>query len=242
MTGLAMLAAIIIMSICVLLSIPLNYRLVFATKDPMTFSFQADWLGKAFLYCFSIQSGKEAEERLFLKWRDYNRDKNYEEWLSREVSAEVDLMEDDLGEDDWLTYDQLAGEQGELSGWRGQLASRLEWLSLLRNWDFLRALFSFVGALLYHSRVRYSMLQGVVGLSAPHKTGILAGILYSTIPLYIYNISFDYLTERLDLQCRLGGRILPLTVIECVVVLLWSPPVRKLIKAEITNKGGAESG
>ena len=82
------------------------------------------------------------------------------------------------------------------------------------------------GRLYRHSRPSFFRLTGRCGLGDPMETGLLAGLLYASLP-GANHIDWDYTARVFAVTAEAAGRIVPLYVLIIFCSVLASGPVRR---------------
>jgi hypothetical protein len=226
-------AALFIMVVITVCSLPLSYEVRLVIGTPFTLHWKMQWLGHAFYYEWDYEAGKPPQKKCFLRWRDYYREKRYEEWLSRHVKDAIGSWDEGVWdelekESQDVTYDSLLKGQAAKK-LRNQLKDQLWWWPLVVNGSFGRAFGQFLLSVLFHSRIRQFYFEGSIGLPQPYETGMLSALLYAAIPANISNLNFNYTEEEYDCHGYANGRMYPVVLLVHILAFLRTKPMKILL-------------
>ena len=140
-----------------------------------------------------------------------------------------------------VTYDELHTANPTV-GAAEKHKKHFPWKSLICTEDFALAFFTWLQDILCISRIRTLTLTGTLGLTATHKTGMLAGALYAVIPASTAGLRFNFTAEEYDCTVHAAGRICLAAAAACSITFLLSRPVRQFLAQWHTARKGENHG
>ena len=247
MLGFTVCAAIIIMVLVMVLTIPLCYEFSFYVGTPFRFGGRCYWLGHAFAYEWSYEDGSLPKKKFYLGWQKQSTKENpetvYPADTSPPESNPTKEAWDELEEESRtsITYDDVKNTtppKQQSTTW----SERFWWWSLVINRPFFQIFLMYIGRLLYHSRIRNFSLHGNLGLSQPHETGWLSAVLYSTLPASLDQLRFNYTEEIYDFHCKVAGHLTPAILIVYSFMFLSAKPSRTLLSCWLKKRKENDHG
>ena len=237
MAVLLIIITLLLMLIVTILSIPLAYTVRLYITSPFKATATVNWSGRVFLFSFRYVLGKAPLLRLYIK-----KVRHRSPPAEPDINPDSELLKNDDEKsetDEAERAVQKTERDEEDSGSTAKEGSqtRVPLRTLLLNQAFAVQVLLLIGHILHHSRLRTFTANGTIGIGSPHKTGILAGWLYATIPQSIHELQFNYLEKEYNARLTSSGRIIPLILIFCVLPFIFSQPVRRIIRTYITLGG-----
>lgn len=220
---------IIFMVIITLICSPLFYETTLYIGSPCSFRSTIHWFGRFFYYDWTYTYGKQphSSSRLGWKKREMQAPSIQLKTAPEQSFKTEDILKDLEREDTGLSYKDIKDAAPRHS--KQSDSHFFWWKPLITSQTFITAFCIFLGRLLYHSRIRRLSLEGTLGLSRPHETGILAGALYAIIPTNIRTLHFNFIEERYDCTFHAAGHIYPAALIFYTAAFLLSSPVRCIL-------------
>ena len=232
MNGPAIFLALFVMLLIAVLSIPLSYYTSIYVGSPFRLAWRIRWLGRAFYYEWDYQAGRPPKKICYIRWKDYYREKRYEEWLSKNVNKEIADQNgdpwEDLSQEDSPTYEELR-DSTDQETLRQRWQEEFWWWPFIANAAFGKAFAAFALKVLFHSRIRRFYLSGAIGLPQSYETGLLSALLYAAIPAHISRLRFNYTAEEYDLRGYANGRMYPAVLLLHLTGFTLSRPMRTLL-------------
>ncbi len=223
----AALTVILIVFITVV-CLPVSYSCMLYIGSPFHVSGTLCWLGRAFSYTWQYTYGNRPQTEWYLLWKkqqsaprstqDAEMTKEQQEAILHELKKETHTV----------TYDELHTADPAVDAAETH-KKHFSWKSLICTEDFALAFFTWLQDILCISRIRTLTLAGTLGLTAPHKTGMLAGALYAVIPASTSDLHFNFTAEEYDCTVHAAGRICLAAAAACSITFLLSRPVRHVL-------------
>ncbi|ERT58701.1 hypothetical protein [Megasphaera vaginalis (ex Srinivasan et al. 2021)] len=220
MSGFFIFPALLLMTAVAILCLPLLYTIEISTASPFRCHGRAAWFNKALAVEWKYEYGRPLEKKMFFRWRPWQKADDSKSLNPDDIAASL------ATEQAQTTYEELARapkEQLEKSP-----KHAFPWKTYVLRLDFFIAVLRFLRQLLHHSRIRRFTICGSLGLGSPDRTGLVAALLYSTIPANIGGLQFNYVETEYDCLTALSGRIHPAVLIAYAVSLVLTRPVRTL--------------
>lgn len=225
--GIITLIIIILIVVITLLCLPISYTCRLYIGSPFHISGTLCWLGRMISYTWQYTSGYRPQTDWHILGKTYQSSEMplHDEGLTKKQQEKI---VHELTKEHAVTYDELrtANHGGEPVE---KKHNSFPWKSLICTREFAFAFFTWLQKLLYLSRIRTLTLTGSMGLTAPHKTGMLAGALYAVIPSSIAALHFNFTSEEYDCTIHASGHICLVAVLSSSITFLLSRPVRHLL-------------
>lgn len=239
--GIIAVLTVILLVFITVLCLPVSYRCMLYIGSPFHVSGTLCWLGRTFSYTWQYTYGNRPQTEWYVLWKkqqpaptatqDAEMTKEQQEAVIRELKKEEHAV----------TYDELHTADPAVNT-SEKPKKHFSWKSLLCTEDFALAFFTWLQDILSISRIRTLTLTGTLGLTAPHKTGMLAGALYAVIPASTDDLHFNFTSEEYDCTVHAAGYICPAAVIACSITFLLSRPVRQVLAQWHTARKGEHHG
>ncbi len=226
--GIVTLIIIMLIVIITLLCLPISYTCRLYIGSPFHISGTLCWLGRVISYTWQYTSGYHPQTDWHILGKTYQSSKMplHDEDLTKEQQEKI--IHELTKEEHAVTYDELRTAK-HTDGSVKKKDTSFPWKSFICTQEFAFAFFAWLQKLLYLSRIRTLTLTGTLGLTAPHKTGILAGALYAVIPSSITALHFNFISEEYDCTIHASGHICIAAVLSSSITFLLSRPVRHLL-------------
>lgn len=213
-------SSIIIMVLVVILFVPLSYRLYIDMASPFYAELWCSWAHDGFSYTWSYRFGKTPKRHYKVAFK---------EWTPSTKEEPPKLApKESLKEEETLTDDAIKKALDETNAPLEE-EDILWWKPYVLQEPFLKAVGTFLGNILYHSRIRSCRFSGTLGLPEPHQTGYAAAIMYALFPPDAGGLNFSYFQEEYTCKMALKGHIYGGVLLGYAVSFMTSKPVRSLI-------------
>ena len=251
---LAVIAVIFLSIIALILCLPVTYAVKIHIGSPWHVEGQCAWGRRLADASWSYTLGEEPHSESHAFWKKTPQAASDDARPDRPPTPEerekaLDELEKESRK---TTYEDLLRQDGaaappEPSADAGDTAPQKpplrEWLPLFLNSDFLAAFFTWLARLLNHGQIRRFTLTGILGLPAPHETGMLAGALYAVCPGNIEALQFNFVEEQYDCTVRASGRLYPAALLLFTAAFAASRPVRHILAYwHAVKKGVKQNG
>ena len=249
---LAVIAVIILSLITLILCLPVTYAVKIHIGSPWHIEGQYAWGRRLANASWSYTLGEEPHSESHVFWQkapqkgsdDVQPDKpptpeEREKALDElEAESKKTIYEDLLQEEGTETPPEPSAPAADAARQKPPLR---EWLPLFLNSDFLAAFFTWLARLLHHGQIRRFSLTGILGLPAPHETGMLAGALYAVCPGNVEELQFNFVEEQYDCTVRASGRLYPAALLLFTAAFAASRPVRHILAYWHAVRKGVET-
>lgn len=241
-------AVILFSTILLILCLPVTYEIKVHIGPPFHLAFHAGWGRQLIRKSWSYSVGEEFQDELYILGKkdspspekesapvEEPREKPLQdaaEEIRKTVDEDLSSKEDIEKEVEKAVEQEVEKEpdkEAAKAAPEKKKGSPGEWIPLIVNTDFLAALFTWLSRLIRHGQIRHLTVCGVLGLTEPHKTGILAGSLYAFCPGNLENLQFNFLEEQYDCTAHASGRLYPAMLLLFTMLFALSRPVRHIL-------------
>lgn len=259
MAGLTIVLTVLCMALLLVLSVPALYRLSFSMKEKKGY-FLFSWWGKGLYLDIRYKAGEALQKTVWYGWKNRSQIRNYERWLSKEVSRETGARSqlwDDI--DEGPTYEEIQEQlkieplsldaTGKVKEKEGEETKPKEKNEESKKsamgirevpWgEILRLLLQWLRSIVRHCWIRSFSISGVIGFSEPYYTGLVASVFYSSFPSHIKDIQISFEEEKIVLDCEAKGEIIPLVLLWYTAKLVMNRAIWQGIQYWRSRKDGA---
>lgn len=241
-------AVILFSTILLILCLPVTYEIKVHIGPPFHLAFHAGWGRQLIRKSWSYTVGEEFQDELYILGKkdspspekesapvEEPREKPLQdaaEEIRKTVDEDLPSKEDIEKEVEKAVEQEVEKEpdkEAAKAAPEKKKGSPGEWIPLIVNTDFLASLFTWLSRLIRHGQIRHLTVCGVLGLTEPHKTGILAGSLYAFCPGNLENLQFNFLEEQYDCTAHASGRLYPAMLLLFTMLFALSRPVRHIL-------------
>ena len=236
-----MLITVILIVMITILCLPVSYSCMVYIGSPFHISGTLCWLGRAFSYTWQYTYGKRPQTEWYILWKKQHTaptSAHNAEMTKEQQEAVIQELEKETHA---VTYDELHADNTAADN-AERHQKHFSWKSLVCTEDFALAFFTWLQDILSISRIRTLTLTGTLGLTVPHKTGMLAGALYAVIPASTDDLHFNFTSEEYNCTVHAAGCICPAAVAACSITFLLSRPVRHILGQWHTVRKGEHHG
>lgn len=239
--GIIVLITVLLIVGITVVCLPISYTCMLYMGSPFHISGTLCWLGRAFSYTWQYTYGDRPQTEWYFLWKKQPpaAKPTHDESLTKEQQEAV--IGELKKEPHAVTYQELCTDKSANMGTE-KPKTTFSWKAFLFTKEFALAFFTWLQEIIYISRIRTLTLTGTLGLTAPHQTGILAGMLYAIIPASITDLHFNFTSEEYDCTVHTSGHICLASVISCSITFLLSRPVRHLLVHWHTARKGENHG
>ncbi len=226
--GIIVALTVILIVFIAVVCLPVSYSCMLYIGSPFHVSGTLCWLGRAFSYTWQYTYGNRPQTEWYFLWKkqqpaptatqDTEMTKEQQETVVQELKKETHAV----------TYDELHSANTAVDD-AEKKQNHFSWKSLICTKDFALVFFTWLRDVISISSIRTLTLTGTLGLTAPHKTGMLAGALYAVIPASTEELHFNFTSEEYDCTVHAAGSICPASIVICSITFLLSRPVRHIL-------------